>query len=344
MNHKTNGFLLFEFLITSLLAGTLLIIVYQSYQTANKGVQYIKNNADFQMQKILLQYQLELDSMHIFIPDFIYDLYPKIKNYFNKEEKDINTNSENKIDKDKESKNNTLKKELDRDFKLASVFFPELKNTKEEIKISWISSRKILGKNSFIKINYLIKLTDKIYKEKKLYRLYRREDTLENDYSIKHIGNEYTFITYILDPEIHFIMPKIPSNSEKSLENNKKEKDKDDFFIWTQNPIFIAEQTTPQIDLKNMLTKAIIPFTLLINGTMIAYNFSKELDMQITASFPIADYALQMLFNNDIEKQQSNNTAPLLNKDSENKKDEIKENNPTKPLNQNTNASLITIN
>lgn len=94
MNHKTQGFLLFEFLLTSLLASALLIIVYQSYQTANKGVQYIKNNADFEMQKILLLYQLELDSMHIVIPHFVYDLYPRIKDYFNKNNSTKETNKE----------------------------------------------------------------------------------------------------------------------------------------------------------------------------------------------------------------------------------------------------------
>lgn len=312
MNHKSNGFLLFEFLITSLLASTLLIIIYQSYRTANTGVQYIKNNADFQMQKILLQYQLELDSMHIFIPDFVYELYPKIKKYLNNQIEGEN-NAVNKND-------DNTKKTLDKEYKLASIFFPELKHTQEEIKISWISSRKILGKSSFVKINYIIKLTDKIYKEKKLYRLYRREDTLEKDYSIKKIGNEYTFITYIANPEVHFIMPKIITNTEKSNKNK--------FFTWSENPLFIAEEKTTEINLKNMNTKPIIPFTLLIHGTIVAYNFSKELDIQINASFPIADYALQILFNNDIQK------IPI-NTNNENKEKKTTD-SAAKPINQNT--------
>jgi hypothetical protein len=308
MNHRRNGFLLFEFLITSLLASTLLIIIYQSYRTANTGVQYIKNHADFQMQKILLQYQIELDSMHIFIPDFIYDLYPKINKYLDNEKKD------NKSE-------DYTKKKLDQECKLASIFFPELSHTPEEIKISWISSRKILGKSSFVKINYIIKLTEKTYKEKKLYRLYRREDTLEKDYSIKKIGNEYTFITYIANPEIHFIMPKIVINQEKP--NNNK------FFTWSENPLFIAEEKTTEINLKNMNKKPIIPFTLLINGIMVAYNFSKELDLEINTNFPIADYALQILLNNDTEK------TPI-NTNNENKDKKTTDSFAVKPINQNT--------
>jgi hypothetical protein len=329
MNHKTNGFLLFEFLITSLLATTLLIIVYQSYRTANQGVQYIKNNADFQMQKILFQYQLELDAMHIFIPDFIYDLYPKIKNYFNKQTEQP---TPNKTDREINSSqnNDNQKKKLENEFKLASIFFPELIHTAEEIKISWISSRKILGKSSFVKINYIIKLTDKRYKEQKLYSLYRREDSLEKDFSIKKNGKEYTFITYIVNPEIAFITPKINTVSEKSLENNKKESN--DFFNWTENPLFITEQATTPIKLKDMLNRAIIPFALIINGTMIAYNFSKELDIQITAGFPIADYALQILFNADI-KQPTN--SPDDNKDKK------IENTLPKPVNKPIELQLI---
>ena len=314
MNNKNKGFLLFEFLITSLLAGTLLIIVYQSYQTANRGVQYIKNNADLEMQKILLFYQLELDSIHIIIPNFVYDLYPQIKNHFNKNKKD---NPNKKINQEiiPEENNDQIKK-LEKEFKIASLFFPEVVNTNEEIKISWISTRKILNKNSLVKINYLFKLTDKIYKEKNLYRLYRREDPLERDYSIKKKGNEYTFITYISNPEINIIMPNISTLLKEKKEN--LEKNKNDLFEWTKNPTFIAQRSLPKIEFKEMHKKALIPFTVFITGTMITYNMSKELDMQITVNFPIANYALQRLFNNESDindkKLPQKANAPQLEK------------------------------
>lgn len=307
MNHKTKGFLLFEFLISSLLAATLLIIVYQSYETANKGVQYIHNHADFQMQKLLLIYQLEIDSMHIVIPQFVYDLYPQVKSYFN------NKKDNKEADEKSDQKNNEqIKKKLEKDFQLSVIFFPELIHTKEEIKLSWISSRKILGKESLVKINYIFKLTDKIYKEKKLYRLYRREDSLEPDYSIKKIGTEYAFITYIIDPEINAIMPKIIIKSEEKTEVSENEKN--EFFNWNKNPTFIVENKISKIELKEMHKKAIIPFTVFINGTMIAHNFSKKLDMQLAVSFPIADYALQILLHND-NKNETKKELPKNNFD-----------------------------
>ncbi len=323
MNNKNKGFLLFEFLLTSLLAATLMIIIYQSYKTVNKSLQYIQNNANLETQKMLLLYQLELDAMHITIPNSIYDLYPKIK-------KILNTNKDKNEAQNKKNieTNDEKNKKVEKEFKTLSIFFPELIKTTDQIKISWISTRKILNKNSFIKINYIFKLTDKTYKENQLYRLYRREDILEADYTIKKHGNEYIFLTYILDPEVYFIMPKIIL--ELKEKDNEKAKNKNIFFHWTEKPSFISEQETTKLALKDFNKKSIIPFNLLINGTIITNNLEKELDIQFSVSFPIADYALQMLYNND-----NNENNEKFNLTNNNKKDE-------KPLNSQNNQTINT--
>lgn len=300
MKKKINGFLLFEFLISSLLASTLIIIIYQSYKTTNTGVQYIKNNADFEIQKLLLIYHMELDAMHIMIPDFIYELYPKIKNYFNKNNQ--NTNEKN----NKNDENDENKKMLTKDFALGSIFFPELINTPEEIKISWISSRKVLHKNALVKINYIFRSTNTEYKNKKLYKLYRREDALDEDYSITTNGTEYIFITYILDPEISFIMPKIIDNESDNTDKNNK------YIEWKSQQTFINKNSLKKIDFNNMHKEAFMPFSLLINGIILPYNLSKELPLNVIINFPIADYALQILLYTE-KNSDSQNSSPIKN-------------------------------
>jgi competence protein ComGC len=341
LNKKDKGFLLLEFLVTSLLASFLLIIIYQAYQTAHKGVQYVRYAADFQMQKNLFLYQLELDSLHIIIPDFIYDLYPLFKKKFkdNEDDKDKKEKKEDKID-EKE------KKELEKNFKEASVFFPEAKNTLEEKYISWVSSRKILGKSELVKVTYLFKITEKIYKEKKLYRFYRREDIIESDFSIKKKGNEYSFISYVLDPDIVIIMPKIEMNENK--ENKEKDnKDSDDKFLaWVQKPLFKVEKELLKFDISQMTKKIIIPFTVIFNGIMVSYDLSKERDLSVTVSFPIADYAMQVLLNCDFNKDQKQAQGEIDKNKENNQKTEGKKDNEKNPVvaNEKNDAPIKPIN
>lgn len=360
MKNKKRGFLLFEFLLTSVLGSFLFMMIYQSYKTVQKGVQYINNDADFEIQKLLTLYHLEADSMSIVLYPGLTKLYKKVADY-NESNTDLEKDSTDKKvphqqssaqrkeigHKNKKPLSKKEKQEIEKEFSEAILFFPKLELSPGKIKISWISSRKLLHDKVLTRVSYLFLEVNKLYKEKKLYKLYRKEESIEFDYKIeKKSSNKYQFINYIFEPEVFFIFPDVENlisqkegqdmstfSSEKKPDALDK-KEKNNFLEWRKNPIFKAVKESNAIEINNFTKMLLVPYSLIITGEMISFDLSKNIDLLFTISFPLAQNCLDIFFNYE-KNDEEENKSDLLSKNVDQKYSEQKSDEKVSELKEN---------
>lgn len=284
---KEKGFLILELFLSFMMASILLITIYKSYQITQKMVQYIENNGNFEIEKSLANYHATLDSMEIvFWPDL--------------------EDSLNKMSAYPELKNDKDKKKLEEEFKKMSFFFPLITKSQEKEAISWITRRRLLDYGGcYTKVSYVLSKTNRIYKEKPLYRLSRQETIYDEEQKIIREGILYTIIKYIAEPKITAILPVLPryknnDNSEKKQEKeggiplgDKKKEKEDDYIEWIKKSQFKKQEKLESLEIKDILKDSFMPYTIHFSGFIVSEDLKKEIDLNIVFTFPIADYVVE---------------------------------------------------
>lgn len=284
---KEKGFLILELFLSFMMASILLVTIYKSYQITQKMVQYIGNNGNFEIEKSLAHYHATLDSMEIIFLSDLEDFLNTMSMYG-------------------EVKNDKEKKKLEEEFKRISFFFPTITKSADKETVSWITKRRLLNyRGCYTKVSYVLSKTNRIYKEKPLYRLSRMETMYDEEQKIIREGILYTIIHYISEPKITATLPVLPrykndNNSEEKQEKESgisaadtgKEK-KDDYIEWIKKPQFKKQETLEPLEIKDVLKKTFMPYAIHIGGFIVSEDLKKEIDLNVMLVFPIADYVVE---------------------------------------------------
>ncbi len=301
---KCKGSLLLELLLTTLLASVVLTMLYNLYRIVFQSVEYVKIDNSFQIEKLTTLYNIESDAFQLIIPSEIEELYKK---YILYKKKLPNRELENKKIKEPTDKNTEKeKKELETNIEKLNKFIPTIEKTDQKITISWISQRVLFNKELFAKITYTFLKTKHIIENEPIYTLYRKETPLDATYTLQEEEKEYKLISYLVNPEVTFIVP-ISHESETPKElTSPKEKKNDEpnkFLTWKKERKFENRTKTNPLNLENFETFTLIPQTLIIKAEILAENKKKRTDLFFTINFPFTDFAFEIFLNQKPDEQ-----------------------------------------
>jgi hypothetical protein len=239
--HKISGYLLIEIMFALFLVSTLFLMLYRTYSSTFRSVNFLKRTNDLHVERMVAMYHMQNDIMCMVIPSDILNAYvaanslkPKDKNNKGDDSQKVKLESSNKEKSSGEVKGNEKEEKKNKAILENYLkYLPKLLKNDSEVILSFYTNRSLLtNKQSrkFSKLTYRIVRTqspskDPIYK---LMRMEEEDSGVKDDKKSGSEKREYALIEYIKNPSFKFMIPIY--NKEKDKKDGMQQKNDGGMF------------------------------------------------------------------------------------------------------------------
>lgn len=293
---RLNGYFLFEIIFGITIASGLFLMIYRSYDSIIKNVDFLKNKNELISKKIVFSYNLRRDLAQLYFPFEIEKIYEIAQKAEKKNEKNIEIKDE---------------KDFKKIFDSYVKYFPVLENKEEGIILKFFSTRSIFGNSNsrnLSEIEYKLILRNDFnkFEDGKKINIYSLRRS-EKDYLKNSEIKDFELIEYIKDPKITFIYPKKKDEKEEKKEKDKEDKKNEEKKItlyekWLNDKTFEVREKN-DFSSKEFLKKSLVPSFLIFEGVILSENY-RELPFKFLFSIPVGDYFFYKILNNEKEKKE----------------------------------------